>query len=94
MNISKLSIAVEIDGKPYFVLIPKDCKELAVRLISGLSEDGELKVVSAPDDYKFQALEPKTEPREDEDPRFPGSARVDAREAMYTECCKAARASI
>jgi len=60
MNISKLSVAVEIDGKPYFVLIPKGCKELAVRLLAGLQEDGELKVVAAPDEYKFQAVEPKS----------------------------------
>jgi len=59
MNIDKLSVAVEIEGKPYFVLIPKGSKELCLRMIAGLSDDSQLNVVSAPEGYNFTSLEGK-----------------------------------
>jgi hypothetical protein len=57
MNIDKLSVAVEIKGKPYFVIIPKGSKELCLRMIAGLSDDSQLNVVSAPEGFSFTSLE-------------------------------------
>lgn len=56
MNISKLSVSVEIDGKPYFVLVPAESKQVLISLIAGISKNGELQVVSMPDGFSFQSL--------------------------------------
>jgi len=57
MNISKLSIAVEIDGKAHLVVLPKGTKELALRMLAGLNENNILDVVEAPEGYEFESMD-------------------------------------
>jgi len=56
MKVDKLTIAVEIEGEPYFVLIPSENKEAAIIMLQGLSKNGKLNVVKAPDGTKFEAI--------------------------------------
>lgn len=56
-EISKVSIAVEIGGKPYFVNLPLDRMLMLMQLGSSLSDSGKLPVVAAPDGYRFTALD-------------------------------------
>ena len=56
MNISKLSITVEIDGKPCFVKVDPEHTEIILRMVQGLSPTGKLEVIRAPADFKFTTL--------------------------------------
>ena len=49
-------MAVEIDGKPYFVGLPQDRMLMLVELAATLSDSGKLPVLAAPDEYKFEVL--------------------------------------
>lgn len=48
-EISKVAVYVEIAGKAYLVALPQDRLQLAIKMISGLSDDGQLPVRAAPD---------------------------------------------
>jgi hypothetical protein len=50
-------VAVEIDGKPHFVVLPHERLLMLMQLAQGLSDDGKLTVVKAPDDYRFIEIE-------------------------------------
>jgi len=56
MNIDKVSIAIEIEGKTYFVALDQDRMKLLMKMASGLSENGNLNVVKAPQDFKFTTI--------------------------------------
>lgn len=53
MNITAISIAVQIDGKAYFVALPHERLVLLMKLAEGLSDSGQLPVVAAPASYQF-----------------------------------------
>ena len=53
MDIEKTCIAVQIDGKPYFVALEQDRMNIVLNLITGLSDNGKLNVVAAPEGFKF-----------------------------------------
>jgi hypothetical protein len=55
-KITRASLAVEIDGKPYFVLIPQDRTYMLAHLASALCEGGTLTVTPAPEGFKFASL--------------------------------------
>ena len=56
-SVGKMSIAVEIGGKIYYVAYPKHSKMLILNFIAGLGDSGKLVVKEAPEDYKFIELE-------------------------------------
>ena len=56
MNIDKVCIAVEIEGKSYFVALDQDRMKLLMKMACGLSENGNLNVVKAPQDFKFTTV--------------------------------------
>lgn len=56
-EITKVVIAVEIDGAPHFVNLPHERMVILMKLAEGLSDTGALPVVRAPDGYVFQVLE-------------------------------------
>lgn len=56
MDVEKVSVAVEIEGKPYFVALDQTRMKLLIQFASGLSDNGKLNVVKAPSDYKFTTL--------------------------------------
>lgn len=55
-EITKVVIAVEVEGKPYFVNLPLDRMMILMKMASGLSDTGALPVVKAPDGYAFTEL--------------------------------------
>lgn len=57
MKIGRVSFAVEIDDKVCFIVIKDEVKDLALHLLSSLSDDGKLMVKRAPPDYTFQVIE-------------------------------------
>jgi hypothetical protein len=56
VDIDKVCIAVEIEGKPYFVALEQDRMLLLMKMACGLSDNGQLNVVKAPQDFKFTAI--------------------------------------
>jgi len=56
MKIEVISIAVQIDGKPYFVVLDEDKKQILMKMAAGLSDDGKLKVVKAPAEFSFETI--------------------------------------
>lgn len=56
VSIDKISLAVEVGGKPYFVALSHDKLLLLVKLAESLSENGQLPVKKAPPDFKFTTL--------------------------------------
>lgn len=56
-EITKVVIAVEINGSPYFVRLPHERMVLLMKLAEGLSDSGKLPVSRAPAGYAFQVLE-------------------------------------
>lgn len=57
MNISKLSISVEVDGKPCFVKVDPEHTEIILHMLQGLSPTRTLEVIRAPADFKFTTLD-------------------------------------
>lgn len=55
-EITAVSIAVQVGGKPYFVNLSNDKMLLLMNLAGSLSDDGKLHVVPAPDGYKFVSV--------------------------------------
>ncbi|WP_270827891.1 hypothetical protein [Aeromonas sp. Y318-1] len=56
MNITKLSLAIEIDGEAFFVKTEKDHYQLILTMVQGLSPTGKLEVVRATADFKFTTM--------------------------------------
>lgn len=54
-EITKVVIAVEIDGAPYFINLPHDRMVILMKLASSLGDNG-LPVVKAPAGYAFHAI--------------------------------------
>lgn len=57
MKIGRVSLAVDIDNKVYFVCLSNEKLKLLVKFAESLSENGKLPVKKAPEDYKFHELE-------------------------------------
>lgn len=55
-RIGRISLALEINGKPCFVVLPQDRMMLLVNLAVSLSDNGKLPVVKAPAGFKFETL--------------------------------------
>ena len=55
---TKLSLAVEHEGKPYFVYVPKECWQILLNLASGFT-DNTLKLTPAPEGSRFEELNNK-----------------------------------
>jgi hypothetical protein len=56
-KIGRISFAVEIDGKPYFVALPQERLRVLVTLAGSLSDSGKLPVLDMPEGFKFTELE-------------------------------------
>lgn len=56
-KIGRVSLAVEIDGKCCFVVLPQDRLRIVVNLAGALSDDSKLHVVEPPEGFKFNSLE-------------------------------------
>lgn len=56
MEIGRVTMAVEIDGVPCFVVLPQDRMKMVVTLAASLSDTGKLPVVKAPEGYKFSVI--------------------------------------
>ena len=54
-TITKISVTVEINGEPYFVLIPKNAEQLIVDTAM-LCNGGKLRVAPLPEGYRFMTL--------------------------------------
>jgi hypothetical protein len=55
-NITAVSIAVQIDGKAYFVNLPHERMLILMQMASALFDGGRLGVVPAPPGFEFTAL--------------------------------------
>lgn len=55
-DIESVSITVKIGGKPYFVVMPQEDLKLVAQMAVGLADDGKLKVVPAPEGFKFVTI--------------------------------------
>jgi hypothetical protein len=56
MEITRVCMAVEIDGKPHFVMLPQERMLMLVDFAATLSDNGKLPVLAAPDEFKFETL--------------------------------------
>lgn len=56
MIITAVSIAVQINGKAYFVKMPHDHMMILMKMAEGLSDNGNLNVVAAPASYKLMPV--------------------------------------
>ena len=56
-EIGRISLAIEVNGEPYFVVLPHDKLRLLLNLAKSLSESGTLHVTKAPEGYRFETLE-------------------------------------
>lgn len=52
-NITAVSIAIQVDGRAYFVNLPHAQMMILMALAGSLTDGGALKVVAAPDKYKL-----------------------------------------
>lgn len=57
MEIERISIAVEIEGKPHLVVLPQESMHIVLMAAQGLSENGKLNVVEAPEGLKMLPLQ-------------------------------------
>ena len=55
-EIEKVSIAVQIKGQVYYVNLPQEQLKLVVRIASGLSESGSLRVTKAPEGQFLEVI--------------------------------------
>jgi len=55
-EITKVSISVEINGKPYLVDLPEDRKIILINMASGFSDNGKLNVIALPENLKFTTV--------------------------------------
>jgi hypothetical protein len=56
MKITKASLVLEINGEPHFALLDGIDINLMCDLIAGLTDTGKLKVIKAPESFKFENL--------------------------------------
>ncbi len=56
-TITAVSIAVQINGKAYFVNLPHDRAMMVMNMAGGLSDNGKLNVVPAPAGFNFTKIE-------------------------------------
>jgi len=52
-NVTKVSLAVEIEGQAYFVALSQESLKLLVKMAEGLADNGKLPVVKCPAGYTF-----------------------------------------
>jgi hypothetical protein len=57
-TIEKVAMAVQIDGKGYYVALPQDRLRILVKLAEGLSDNGKLSVQAMPPGHDFIDLKP------------------------------------
>ncbi|MDQ1921661.1 hypothetical protein [Massilia pseudoviolaceinigra] len=57
MDITAISIAIQMEGKTYFVALPHQRFMLLMKMAEGLSDSGRLPVVAAPASYQFMPVE-------------------------------------
>lgn len=55
-DIARVSMAVELEGQAYFVYLPLESFRVLLSMSQGLSENGQLNLVKAPANYKFEAI--------------------------------------
>ncbi len=53
MALDKVSLAIEMDGQAYFVVLPQESLKLLVKMAEGLSDNGALPVKKCPDGFAF-----------------------------------------
>jgi hypothetical protein len=56
MNIEKISLAVQIDNKAYFVALDSSKLHLLIKMAQGLSDNGKINVIPAPDGFEFKQI--------------------------------------
>jgi hypothetical protein len=56
MKVSKASLAVEINGKPYAVALKDVDINLMIQVVSSLFSDGTLKLVPLNKDYRLESI--------------------------------------
>ena len=56
MEVTKAGLALEINGKPYAVVLKDVDINLMVQVVSSLFSDGTLKVLPLNEDYKFESI--------------------------------------
>lgn len=59
--IGRISMAVEVNGKPCFVVLPQDRMMLLVNLAASLSDNGKLPVKKAPEGFQFTSIFPQND---------------------------------
>lgn len=52
--VSKVSLAIEIEGQAYFVALPQERLVLLVKMAEGLADNGKLPVQKCPAGFAFQ----------------------------------------
>ena len=57
MDIEKVSLAIQVDGVVCFVALDQDKLKLLVQMAAGLSDNGKVNAVKAPEDFRFTALD-------------------------------------
>lgn len=56
-TVSKVCMAVEINGKAYFVNLPQDrMLSLLIPMTAALADNGQLNVYPAPDGFEFKSM--------------------------------------
>lgn len=55
-TVSRVSLAIEIDGQAYFVVLPHDRLQLLVKMAEGLSDTGTLPVAKCPAGFAFSTM--------------------------------------
>jgi hypothetical protein len=56
MKVDKISLFLEIDGKPHVALLEDENKDLIVDVLASVCKNGILRVTKLPDDFKFEPL--------------------------------------
>lgn len=56
-TVNRACLAVELDGKPYFVNLPQDrMLQMLIPLAASLSDNNKLNVIAAPEGFRFMSL--------------------------------------
>jgi len=55
-QIGRVCVGVEIGGKVHFVNLPQDRLRMLVSMAAGLSDDGKVPVIEAPEGFRFAIL--------------------------------------
>lgn len=57
-TMARVSLAVEIDGKAFFVALPPERLQMLVQLAASLSDNGKLPLAAIPAGYSFDEVKP------------------------------------